>query len=57
MSSRNRIFGITLAVVAIAMVGVSFAAIPLYRVFCSVTGYAGTPQIGPRLRPARRARS
>jgi cytochrome c oxidase assembly protein subunit 11 len=45
---NNRTFGITLATLAIAMVGVSFAAIPLYRVFCSVTGYAGTPQIGPQ---------
>jgi cytochrome c oxidase assembly protein subunit 11 len=24
----------------------SFAAIPLYRMFCSVTGYGGTPKIG-----------
>jgi cytochrome c oxidase assembly protein subunit 11 len=48
---NNRTFGITLASFAIAMVGVSFAAIPLYRVFCSVTGYAGTPQIGPQAAP------
>jgi cytochrome c oxidase assembly protein subunit 11 len=48
---NNRTFGITLATLAIAMVGVSFAAIPLYRVFCSVTGYAGTPQIGPQAAP------
>lgn len=51
MPMRNRGFGIALASVAIAMVGVSFAAIPLYRVFCSVTGYAGTPQIGPEAAP------
>ncbi|HXA21832.1 MAG TPA: cytochrome c oxidase assembly protein, partial [Acetobacteraceae bacterium] len=48
---NNRTFGITLAAVAIAMVGVSFAAIPLYRVFCSFTGYAGTPQIGASVAP------
>jgi cytochrome c oxidase assembly protein subunit 11 len=24
--------------------GLSYAAVPLYRVFCSVTGYNGTPQ-------------
>jgi cytochrome c oxidase assembly protein subunit 11 len=29
----------------------SFAAIPLYRLFCSVTGYAGTPKIGPEQSP------
>ena len=51
MRLNNRTFGITLAAFAIAMVGVSFAAIPLYRVFCSVTGYAGTPQIGPQAAP------
>jgi cytochrome c oxidase assembly protein subunit 11 len=48
---NNRIFGITLAGVAVAMVGVSFAAIPLYRVFCAATGYAGTPQIGAAVAP------
>jgi len=38
---------ISLASVVLAMLGLSFAAIPLYRVFCAVTGYGGTPQIGP----------
>jgi cytochrome c oxidase assembly protein subunit 11 len=28
------------------MVGVSFAAVPLYDLFCRVTGYGGTPMIG-----------
>jgi len=26
------------------MVGLSFAAVPLYRIFCAKTGWAGTPQ-------------
>jgi len=26
------------------MVGLSFAAVPLYRIFCQATGYNGTPQ-------------
>jgi cytochrome c oxidase assembly protein subunit 11 len=34
-----------LAAAICGMVGVSFAAVPLYRLFCSVTGYAGTPNI------------
>ncbi len=34
----------------------SFAAVPLYRVFCAVTGYGGTPQIGPEA-AARRDRA
>lgn len=29
---------------AVAMVGVSFAAVPLYQLFCQVTGYGGTTQ-------------
>src|ERR1700743_2390186 len=28
------------------MVGMSFAAVPLYRLFCAATGYGGTPSIG-----------
>jgi cytochrome c oxidase assembly protein subunit 11 len=37
--------------VAIGMVGMSFAAIPLYRMFCQATGYGGTPKIGAALAP------
>jgi len=39
--------GLTAAACAIfvaAMVGASFAAVPLYRIFCEVTGYNGTIQ-------------
>lgn len=31
--------------VAAVMVGVSFAAVPLYEAFCRVTGFAGTPKV------------
>ena len=51
MRASNRTFGITLAAIAIGMVGVSFASVPLYRLFCAVTGYDGTPQIGPAAAP------
>lgn len=27
-----------------AMIGMTFAAVPLYRLFCEATGYAGTPK-------------
>jgi cytochrome c oxidase assembly protein subunit 11 len=30
--------------IVVAMVGLSFAAVPLYRLFCEATGYAGTTQ-------------
>lgn len=41
---RNRRVGLVMALVAAAMVGLGFASSPLYRMFCQVTGYAGTPQ-------------
>jgi cytochrome c oxidase assembly protein subunit 11 len=31
--------------VAVGMVGLAYASVPLYRVFCQVTGFGGTPQI------------
>jgi cytochrome c oxidase assembly protein subunit 11 len=43
--SPRRRFGVTavsLAVFVVAMVGMSFAAVPLYRAFCQATGYNGT---------------
>ena len=30
--------------IVVGMVGMSFAAVPLYRLYCQVTGYAGTTQ-------------
>ena len=39
----NAWWGLAVAAVIAAMVGASFAAVPLYRIFCAVTGYAGTP--------------
>jgi cytochrome c oxidase assembly protein subunit 11 len=44
--SGNRIIAGIFSAVAIGMVGLSFAAIPLYRMFCAATGYGGTPKIG-----------
>ncbi|MDR3531195.1 MAG: cytochrome c oxidase assembly protein [Rhodopila sp.] len=37
--------------VILGMVGASFAAIPLYRLFCAATGYGGTPSIGLAVAP------
>ncbi len=34
-----------LAGIAVGMVGLSFAAVPLYQLFCQVTGYGGTTQV------------
>jgi len=40
-----------LVAVALGMTGLSFAAVPLYRLFCAVTGYGGTPAVGPQQAP------
>ena len=37
--------------VAGGMVGLAFAAVPLYQLFCQVTGYGGTPRIGASEKP------
>lgn len=42
--SRHVVLALSLAGLAAGMVGMSFAAVPLYRIFCQVTGYAGTTQ-------------
>ncbi len=34
--------GFMAAAIAISMVGVGFAAVPIYRIFCQVTGFGGT---------------
>lgn len=40
----NRRIGIVFAAVAAGMLGMAYAAVPLYQIFCQVTGYGGTPQ-------------
>jgi len=42
---RNGLMALTLAGVIGGMLGLSFAAVPLYRLFCQITGYGGTPRI------------
>jgi cytochrome c oxidase assembly protein subunit 11 len=44
MDKKTR-FGIIAAIVPIAMVGAAYASVPLYQLFCQVTGYGGTTQI------------
>ncbi|PLX29246.1 MAG: cytochrome c oxidase assembly protein [Alphaproteobacteria bacterium] len=36
---------ILLLSLVLAMIGLSFAAVPLYRIFCQQTGYGGTTQV------------
>lgn len=42
--TSNRRVAAGLMVFAASMLGLSFAAVPLYRMFCAATGYAGTPR-------------
>jgi cytochrome c oxidase assembly protein subunit 11 len=53
---RGRVLPVLLVGVIAGMVGLSFAAVPLYKVFCAATGYGGTPQIGPAAAPGEVAR-
>ena len=41
---RNRRLGLGAGAFAAVMVGVAFASVPLYQLFCRVTGYNGTVQ-------------
>ncbi|MBT6403401.1 MAG: cytochrome c oxidase assembly protein, partial [Rhodospirillaceae bacterium] len=42
---RNRRLAMISFTVAAGMVGASYAAVPLYEIFCQVTGYGGTTQV------------
>ncbi|WP_417465315.1 cytochrome c oxidase assembly protein [Kordiimonas sp.] len=42
--NKNGRMALTIAGVAVGMVGMAYAAVPLYNLFCKVTGYGGTTQ-------------
>jgi len=44
LAYRNRRLALISFIGAAGMVGASYAAVPLYEIFCQVTGYAGTTQ-------------
>ncbi len=44
LAQKNRRVGVMAALIAVAMIALGFAAVPLYRLFCQVTGFAGTTQ-------------
>jgi cytochrome c oxidase assembly protein subunit 11 len=48
IADRNARTGLQLALVALAMVGLAFASVPLYRAFCQATGFGGTTQRAER---------
>ena len=42
--SRNARTGVIMFAVVFSMIGVAYASVPLYRMFCQATGFGGTPQ-------------
>ncbi|WP_431282096.1 cytochrome c oxidase assembly protein [Humitalea sp. 24SJ18S-53] len=54
LKRRNRRTGIAAFGFVAFMVGVSFAAVPLYDLFCRMTGYNGTPMIYSEAAPGGR---
>ncbi len=45
LRSRNRRTGIYAASIIVGMLGLTAASVPLYDLFCRVTGFGGTPQV------------
>lgn len=48
---RTRINAVALGGLVAGMIGLSFASVPLYRMFCQATGYDGTPKTQGVIRP------
>jgi cytochrome c oxidase assembly protein subunit 11 len=44
LARKNGRIAAIAALVVVAMVGLAFASVPLYRIFCQATGFAGTTQ-------------
>ncbi len=44
LQDRNRRVGLIALLGALAMLGLGYASVPLYRLFCQVTGFGGTTQ-------------
>ncbi|HEV7276913.1 MAG TPA: cytochrome c oxidase assembly protein [Devosiaceae bacterium] len=43
--NRNNRLAIMLVAIVVGMVGMAYAAVPLYTLFCQVTGFGGTTQV------------
>jgi cytochrome c oxidase assembly protein subunit 11 len=49
VKSKNRRTGLIVLGVVIAMITLAYASVPLYKLFCQVTGFGGTTQIAETL--------
>jgi cytochrome c oxidase assembly protein subunit 11 len=52
LERRNRRIGLSALVLALAMLGLGYAAVPLYDLFCKVTGFGGTTQVASEAQAA-----
>ena len=46
MIEKKKLTPLVLAGIFITMLGLSYASVPLYEIFCKVTGFGGTTQVG-----------
>ncbi|MDR2856244.1 MAG: cytochrome c oxidase assembly protein [Novosphingobium sp.] len=53
LQNRNRRVGLIALAMGLAMLGLGYAAVPLYRMFCQVTGFGGTTQRATAAEAAR----
>ena len=45
MIEKKKLTPLVLAVIFVLMLGLSYASVPLYEIFCRVTGFGGTTQV------------
>ncbi len=45
LAQKNRRTAAIFALVVAGMLGLAYASVPLYRLFCQVTGFGGTTQM------------
>jgi cytochrome c oxidase assembly protein subunit 11 len=55
LARRNGRTAAWTALLVAAMVGLAFASVPLYRLFCQVTGFGGTPLRADEVAPSLKA--
>ena len=45
LGGRQRLTALAVVTTFVAMIGLTYASVPLYRAFCAATGFAGTTQV------------
>ena len=48
LANKNKAVALRAALFGLAMLALAFASVPLYRIFCQVTGFGGTTQVADR---------